>query len=483
MQKGNSPLWTEQDIHALMEPEVRHIAGLTGPLDFPGLRKQGRGATLDEIYADLSERVMGVDVRPLAAVEQRYRERFAPLLAVRGRFDPRRQPPEAMRFPGYRAMQAVAALEPDWQGLAGKFGMYLLSNALWLAEEMRRGGFDRLVFLARDGRLVREAFDAVNAVLHIPVETDYVRVSRQAVFPLHFRRPEDLLSLPLLVDLSAHTPRTLIVLLAPVLDRTQAERIMQEAGLALDARLDETSAGRLMTVLRAHLYDQARLDAYRAAAAAYFKPHFAGKCAVFDVGYNLRSEAVIADITGADVTAFITHTDSDLPDRRGIPYRTLYPVSPWVSWVAREQFLLVKGDQPCLRYAADGPVLGNRPDLPDAMKRVQRRAMDYVRRMAELFGEDLVRLPLRPVDGCLPFEMYLHKASRRQMRRLRRSSVENGFHNGAGEAEGTFLQWRLMQTDCRAALSGEPAQVTKIRRAMIRLREDPHGFFAKLKRR
>ncbi len=478
-----SPLWTERDLYALMELDVRRVTGLTVPIDFPRLRMQGRGMSLEEIYADLSERVMGVDVRPLAAVERRYRERLAPLLATCGRVDVRRHSHEALRFLGYRAMQAVAALEPDWQGVAGKFGMYLLSNALWLAEEMRRGGLDRLVFLARDGRLIKEAFDAVNAVLHVPVETDYVRVSRSAVFPLQFRKKEDLLTLPLLVDVSAHTVRSLLGLFAPVIDREQAEAAMQDAGIVLDAPLDDALVCRFLAVFRERVFDAERFGAYRADAKAYFTPCFTGKCATFDVGYNLRSESVIADVTGADITAFITHIDSDLPDRRGLPYRTLYPASPYVSWVAREQFLLTMGDPLCLRYGKEGPVLGAGADVPVQMQTIQRRAMDFVLRMVELFGEDLVRMPVRPVDGCRPFEAYLHRTSRRQMMRLGGTNVENAFHDGAGEADRTLLQWQLMQTDCRAALSGKPAFATKMRRAFIRLREDPRGFYAKLKRR
>ncbi len=483
MKKGNMLLWTDADIHALMEPEVRRMAGLTGPVDFPRLRAQGRGQDLDAIYADLSERILGVDVRPLAAVERAYRTKYAPLLAVRGQIDSRRHPPEALRFPGYRAMQAVAAMEPDWQGVAGKFGMYLLSHALWLADEMRRGNFDRLLFLARDGKLVKSAFDAVNTVLQIPVETDYVRISRQAAFPLHFRTAADLLQLPVLIDPAAHTPRTLLALFSPVVEKSQAAAALLECGLLLDKHLDEASVARFTEVFRTRLYDEARFAAYRAQAKNYLAPFFTGRCATCDVGYNLRSESVIADVTGAEITAFITHTDSDLPDRRGIPYRTLYPVSPYVSWVAREQFLLTKGDPPCIRYGEHGPVLGDDAASCPEMKRIQRRALAYVRRVVELFREDLTRLPFRPVDGCIPFERYLHAAPRREIRPLRSSEVENAFHAGAGKEETTFLQWQLMQTDCRRHVLREPEAWIKLRRAFIRLREDPGSFAKKLKRR
>ncbi len=392
-------------------------------------------------------------------------------------------PHEAQRFAGYRAMLAVRATNREWQGVAGDFGMYLFSHAMWLVGEMERGGFDRLVFLARDGKLVKAAFDAVNGALNVPVETDYVRVSRQAVLPLQFRCAEDLSMLPETVQTAGHTPRTLLALFAPVIDGERAERVLEAAGLSLDAPLDEGTTARFIGAFRERVYDRARFDAYREYARTYLAPHFVGKCATFDVGYNLRSESVIAEVTGADVTAFITHTDSDLPDRRGLPYRTLYPASPYVSWVAREQFLLTKGDPPCLRYAADGPVLGNCPDIPRAMKEVQRCGMDFVREMARVYGAELRNLPFRPVDGCLPFERFLHCASRREMGPFRKATVENRFHDGAGEEDYPFLQWRLMQTDYIAAKTGAPRWRTKLRRLAIRVREAPRTVPRHLKRR
>ena len=65
---------------------------------------------------------------------------------------PWRIPHEAMRFSGYRAMREMAAREADSSPIGyGALGMYLLSHALWLADEMQRGGFDRGGVVAAEG--------------------------------------------------------------------------------------------------------------------------------------------------------------------------------------------------------------------------------------------------------------------------------------------------------------------------------------------
>ena len=560
------PFWEENDIYGLMEPEVRQAAGLTDVIDFPAWRRMAKGSTLEEIYDDLSSRVTGVNLRPLAARERELRMRMpvlmqdvhalirlakrlgkrvviygrAPnlltaddvrqMLTARGAEMPdelyigswdgeisgaqtvqlscERLPSplmsakraaqrlharqgsfiasgEAMRFIGVRAMHGMAALHPsltDAPGVGyGKLGQYLFSQAMWLAEEMRRGGYERLVFLARDGYWVKQAFDRIAAAMGLSVETDYVRISRQAAFPLHFRTRADLLSLPVLTDMTAHTPRSLLALLEPVVSG-DGEALMKQHGLPMDGRLTAEASARFVQIVADRLYDAGRAAQYRDHAAAYLKPHFTGRCATFDVGYNLRSEGVIRDVTGAEVTAFITHTDSDLPDRRGVAYRTLYPASPWVSWIAREQFLLEDGPA-CVGYDAHGPVLREDVSVHPAIRRAQQEALAFVEDMARVYGPELTRLHLRPADGCAAFEDFLHRGPYRLMREFRGSCVENGFHAGEREEDSPFLQWLLMQTDFRAAKTGEPRALTKLRRLFIRACEEPRSIARRILRR
>lgn len=389
-------------------------------------------------------------------------------------------PNEAMRYAGYRAMRGLAAERPEEAVGFGALGMYLFSHALWLADEMRRGGFDRLVFIARDGWLVRAAFDRVNAVLRIPVETDYVRISRRAAFPLHFGTAQELSGMEQWVDCSAHTTESMMALLAPVLDPDRAKDCLERGILHADARLDGAEKEAFLQACRDGLWSQEKAAAYRAYASAYFAPKFVGRCATFDVGYNLRSESVIRALTGAEITAFITHTDSDVPDRRGVPYRTLYGQSPYVSWVAREQFLLEDAPQ-CVGYDGEGPVPARAEQPCEAVKRCQRQALAFVDAMVARYGASLRDMPFRPADGCAAFEHFLHFASRREMLPYR-MEVENAFHSGSQGEDSAFLQWRLMQTDARAAL-GEPRWLNRLRRAVIRLREEPGSVMGTLQRR
>ena len=385
-------------------------------------------------------------------------------------------PPGAMASDGFRALMD-AACQAEWERnpVHAAFGMYLFSNAVWLAREMQAGGFDRMVFIARDGWWVKQAYDLVATALGVTVPSDYVRISRQAAFPLHFRTPEDLMTLPDWVNVTAHTQRTLMQLLAPNLIPGAVESVAS----ADEKRLTEAELPGFIDACR-RVWDASRTEAYRAHAHAYIAPKFVGQCATFDVGYNLRSESVIRALTGADVTAFVTHMDSAHPEKRGVPFRALYPARPYVSWVAREQFLLE--DAPlCVGYDENGPVLAaTGTHVHPSIERCQRAALAFVADVVRRYGERLADMPLRPLEGCMPFERFLHCGPYAWMAPFRRSRLDNAFHAGAGEGnENAFLQWRLMQTDLLLA-RGMPPWRVKLKRALIRLREEPRSFWQRM---
>lgn len=376
---------------------------------------------------------------------------------------------EGERFAGLQAIMAMQLRHMQDDGYTA-LGAYLFSQAMWLAWAVERHGYDTLVFLARDGYWVKEAFDCLNAVLHLPVRTEYLRVSRQAVLPLYFERPEDALSLPVLVNMQAHTPRTFLRLFKPAMP-DNALQMAQEAHFQLDTPLEGVEGTRWIGFFRDKLFDEKRFAAYRQCAKAYWQPFFEGKCATFDVGYNLRSESIIQRVTGADITAYVTHVDSDLPYRRGVPFETLYATSPYVSWVAREQFLLE--DAPgCAWYRPDGIQEGEAPQTPESIRQMQQSAMQFVRDMRDTFGKYLMRLYFRPQDGCVAFERLLHRGNTHMA-----GTVENTFH---GVEENTAVQWRLMQTDGAQARHPLPHVFRKAQRAWIMACGDRKTLYRKL---
>lgn len=71
-------------------------------------------------------------------------------------------------------------------------GSLLLGFTLWLGEQCRQDNIDRLIFLARDGYIMKRCFDLVQQWKGEPIQTTYMYASRRAlVFPALLTMDDD----------------------------------------------------------------------------------------------------------------------------------------------------------------------------------------------------------------------------------------------------------------------------------------------------
>ena len=374
----------------------------------------------------------------------------------------------------------------------GALGMYLMGNATWLLNEAKNEQYDSINFLARDGYFIKAAFELLNECWHVPVKSNYIRISRRAVFPLHFSCKEDFLALPGIVETKSQSPKTLIRLFSFVLPKTNGEELkvlFESNGMDYDRYFtDIDQLHRFITVFLNNLYDPTLFQQYRQNAETYFKPFLRGKCATWDVGYNLRAESVLSAMAETHLTAYITHTNSDVAGRReaysGVRMKAMYDYTPYVSWLAREQFL-TENDASCIGYGAEGEVLGvdaaREAQEPSAMDGMQADAIAFVNDMANCFGEDMPKLFFRPSNACALLEYYLHSSSAKDRNLLRRENVDNSFVGN--EEMNIYGFWRLLQSDFHAALWGDGYMKQKIWHAILLFSQDRSTLWKRIQKR
>lgn len=75
-----------------------------------------------------------------------------------------------------------------------------------------------------------------------------MRISRQAALPLQFPKTIDLLSLPLLIDMTAHTPDSLLTLLSPI--ATENARAALAAEMPMNQRMDARTQWNFVRIFR-----------------------------------------------------------------------------------------------------------------------------------------------------------------------------------------------------------------------------------------
>lgn len=303
-------------------------------------------------------------------------------------------------------------------------GMFSLASANWLISNASENKYDNICFMARDGYLTMKAYEILNSVYNIKSECHYLFLSRKAILPLMFYSEEDMYSLYNNFGLSTSSPEDIVKILKPIIkDDIDVKKIFQQNKIPFSGPFG-TIKGYMnfVNIFFEYLYSQEKSNAYKTHMKNYFDSFFEGKSATFDVGYNARCESILKNNFGYDITAHYIHINNDRPfgriEKSGIKLKTLYPHSPFITGIMREQ-LMSELIPSCIGYKDTEkgfvPVFetGWRVNFQTKFVTltIQKAALDYVKDVISIFKDDYKRLPFRIYDACMPIEYYLHYAT------------------------------------------------------------------------
>lgn len=387
------------------------------------------------------------------------------------------------RFFGLKCLLAVAAqtifanpyvqfhpetdfnADPDVIGTVA-LGMHMFAVVQWLAEEVKRNGYENLNFMARDGYLVMECFNELNRIYKLPVREDYLYLTRSVMLPLQLDKPYDLAGMVPNFNIYNQTPEKLFNEFQPVMKHDRYEerkKFCSNHGFIMDKTF--SSLGEYYDFIKEFkddFIDQNSLKAYKEKIYSYLKPAFQGKSATFDVGYSCRVESNLRRNFGFDVTPYYIHVNNHIPfyraDKNDMDFHTFYKYSPGVTGVIRE--LLISKLAPSCDYleVVDGkikPVFKKyHPDFMETymVSAIQQSALRYVKNVVNLFGEDIRYLYYQREDASLPFEYYCSLSKIKDRQIFAYSDFEDDL--GLGKSVKTFDYWNGQIENVASGLTG-----------------------------
>ncbi len=296
-------------------------------------------------------------------------------------------------------------------------GGHVLAVAQWLIDRCRKDGVRRLVFLARDGWLIREA---VRAMLpeDAGLETDYQPASRRSLLPALTANPSDFYALP--VNTPAYSAEKVVQLLDfCTVDRAFDELRAEAEAAGFDWMEPFPGKYRYLEFIRwylDHLYDGCRHQIAYNTLREYWEPILTEGTACFDMGYSGRLQAALSQLAGWGVPVYFIHDDEKECPRLSEAYEfeatCFYGLKPGMSGAFRE-FLLSSDEPPCIGFARRGddvqPVYG-RSEYNAAARAflhiAQENALRFVRDYTETFRGTQVE-KVKPVPLSMPFESAL----------------------------------------------------------------------------
>lgn len=348
-------------------------------------------------------------------------------------------------------------------------GGHVLSLAQWVIRRARAEGVKKLVFLARDGWLVKQAVDMLLCD-DDGISTDYQPASRRCLLPALTVNPSDFYALP--VNTPAYSPAKLVRLLEFCIVQQPEEELQREVEAAGFA-WEEKFPGRYRYIefirwFMEHLYDGvAHQKAYNI-LREYYEPILAEGTACFDMGYSGRLQAALNQLACRSVPVYFVHADDKECGRleRAFDFeaRCFYGVKPGMSGALRE-FLLSSDEAPCIgfRRTEKGvePVYGQSEYNSAArffIATVQRSALQFVRDYHQRFAGTLAE-QINGMVCSMPFESVLRYLGHADVTMMAGIRFEDTVYAGRDDldlAELIRVQAATANADGVEALSGLP---------------------------
>ena len=385
-------------------------------------------------------------------------------------------------------------------------GMHVFGVAKWIYDTAVERGYDNIVFLARDGYLVKQVFDQISEVMAKrtgkAISSSYFYATRRALCPLMMRTAGDLLRLVDMTDYCAQTPADILEWLDDCCNELNTERAKQyiDAGFDLKRKFrDFEDFVRFLSTMAKISFDPDKSNANRAQISPAFKKVFSGKCAAFDLGYSGRLQAIISDLAEKPVDVFYIHDNGDRTSQiaAAAHYKKycFYDFSPCITGIVREIFLSELSPS-CIGYSICNGELsyifdeGHRVTYGEryAIEESQRGALDFCTDMLASFGDQIGDFTYRAADISVAFENFFYNATDFDFSVFKNTLIEDKVFGGYDQRSlYETLEWHSnMRVEAEKAYVGKyiapPFKPkTRLGRVVFYFLFDRKTFFAKVK--
>ena len=360
----------------------------------------------------------------------------------------------------FRSMREDSDLdgEPELLGYS-VLGPHLFAIADWLHREVRQEGFDHLCFMARDGYLPMQAYEALRKIYTQAPRSEYARFTRSSILPLRIKQEADWWSLSRGVVPTAKSPKNIFDWFEDFLteeEKTKGKALCEAEGVAYDqkfASLEEWDA--FIRFFKKNFYHLERFRKYQDEMKSALQSMLGGKTATFDIGYHYRVDDALKQL-GFDITPYCLHIMDDMAlcraEQDGFMAKTYHGYTPGILGMVREVMiselaptckkLLLKDGQMVPVYVKAEKQTGD-----EVISVIQESALEFVRAFVDIFGDDLRHLHYQREDAGLAFEYFLRHPKEAELQIFGGMDFEENFGQSKSFRLREFWQWQVGQME------------------------------------
>lgn len=319
----------------------------------------------------------------------------------------------------YNPFQKISKFNGDayYSGYA-TMGMHMMGVAKWMLDIVRNGGYKKVVFLARDGFVIKPIFESLCEALGEKVETDYFYATRKALACYMIKTPRDLYFVNDFMKYDCHTPNDYLEMFKEILKPTD-EKLFEKHEIVLDEKFKKKNDfNKFIKIVIEKLYGKQKHENLFKTASAAFKKVFDSKTLCFDIGYSGRLQNAISDLAGTPIDVCFIHSNGD-KTRNSIPFKvySFLDYTPAMSSIVRE-FLISDPSPSCERYDfKNGKVVpifdSNVYEFEERypILEYQKGAINFCKDFVSSFKDYIDDFVFRPTDCSMFFDYYMANCS------------------------------------------------------------------------
>lgn len=320
-------------------------------------------------------------------------------------------------------------------------GMHLLAVCRWLAMENK--GRRCIHFAARDGYILKQAYDMLYSDDPELPKSNYIYLSRKSLAVIDLKSVSDLYSFADKLNVANYSPEKILDLIEPCFRdggyfqilAGARERYGAELNIHFGSNMHFDLFVKWLSDNYSELFD---FDTLRKKSKAYFSGIISKGDVIFDIGYSGRAEKVLSDLLGYPVDSYYIHSNSEMLDARmekgGFKTSTFYNFKPGVTGIIREHMMMQMGPS-VVGYNLDK----GQPIFEDYKISYQTRcvtsvmqnaALDFIREIKIVFADEKCKLYARREDMSMPLEYFLNFSKAEDRRVFSSLMFEDDFGEG-----------------------------------------------------
>lgn len=359
---------------------------------------------------------------------------------------------------GIRSMFAIAAKEffdnpyekyesiSKWDSnpyLFGYYvvGMHILGIVTWLDNIIRENGYRRVIFTARDGWCVMNAYRIWQQYLGLKADCQYIHVSRKSLLPAMITKETDLYNLP--IEITQYSPQMLYELLGFCADADREPSLWSQLG-ARNIDRYERFCGEYEYSVFIKCFIETCYDERKKIEQDVLIREYLGNIRkhdiIFDMGYSGRIHKAIVDITGKNVDAAFIHVDNvnylDNSRKGKFKIYKFWDIVPRMPDLLREH-ILSENTKGCIGYQLVGekivPIIEcDNKNYGDRFvtNNIQRGAMDFIQTFLKYFAPYLDYLAYDAREVALGLEGFLLTSTAEDRKLFYSSFFEDSVYSG-----------------------------------------------------